>query len=180
MTKVNISPSMLTQAYRAAEEVGNILGRKVGIDQLAQIVELLDGKQETQTKAEVVAKPKSVSQQKKSSARKLDGRKARYKTQSQHSGDIYIKMNYSNTGRQLTWNHLPTDTLLDGEEHSVFIPTSMTTALKSLESYLRHSASKAGFGLKFTKLGVNRGTVQLLEMRPMGTRHPKYIAKVNG
>ena len=56
MNKVNISPSMLTQAYRAAEEIGNVLGRKVGIDQLAQIVELLDGKEVIKPEVQAVAR----------------------------------------------------------------------------------------------------------------------------
>lgn len=174
MNKVNISPSMLTQAYRAAEEIGNVLGRKVGIDQLAQIVELLDGKEVIKPEVQAVARNTRPTAS-KNIASKKSSRKARYKTQGQHQGDIKIAVVHSVTGKSLRWDHVPVDELFDGEEHTVFLPTSQHEVGKALQMNLRHKANRLGFGLKVTKLSINRYRVQMVELRPMGLRHPNRL-----
>ena len=167
---------LFVQAAKAARVVSEAIGLTVTVEDLAEIIT----KSQPTTTSQIVEPAKVVKSKKlhpaapQSKANKADGRRSRYKTQSQKPGDIRIDIVKSHTGKSQSWKHVPIDQLFDGEEHTVFLPTSQIKIGKTFQTNLRHRASKLGFGVKMTKLAVNRYRFQLVELRPVAGRPPNY------
>jgi len=170
---------MLTQAYRAAEEVGNILGRKVGIDQLAQIVELLDGKEVIKTKKSTVrqevvtvrtARQQAIvdaKKRKKAAAKPLttaDGRFTKnLKKVRPESGDLVINAKW--VARRYRYEGTPTvEQMLDGVV--LFLNFTDPVVVRKFKLHLRGLANPNGFGIEIKHLAYNRIEVKLGDKKP--------------
>lgn len=92
------------------------------------------------------------------------------RTATQRVGDIKVDVRKSIGGKRYSWRHMPLDLLFDGNQHTVMIPTSNRKIVDLSVLHLRKEAGKLGLGVKVKLVNLNRYTVELSELRPLGKR----------